>query len=270
MILHIEHDTRYHFTAPVSHGLQRLRLTPKATAGQRVLDWAIQCEGAHVEVEYDDHNYNHVTLIGFEAGVTEVHLRCSGTVDTADRAGVVGEHSGHLPLWYFLRPTPLTRAGPRVKALIAGLEPGLEPLPMLHRLSDLVREAVAYEPGQTDVETPAEAVLAGGRGVCQDHAHVFIAAARAQGLPARYVSGYLKLADRTEQTAGHAWAEAWVQGLGWVGFDAPNEICPDFHYVRVATGRDYREAAPVTGIRFGEAVESLQVRLAVTGQAMEQ
>ena len=98
----------------------------------------------------------------------------------------------------------------------------------------------------------------------------FNAPARARGVPARYVRGYLMLKDRVEQDAGHAWAEAMVEGLGWVGFDISNGISPDPHYVRVATGRDYRDAAPVTGIRYGAHDETLHVKLAVAQQRVEQ
>jgi transglutaminase-like putative cysteine protease len=106
--------------------------------------------------------------------------------------------------------------------------------------------------------------------VCQDHAHIFLAAARALEVPARYVSGYLMMDDRIEQEATHAWAEAYVQNLGWVGFDISNGISPDSRYVRVATGRDYRDAAPVTGISFGAVAQELQVALAVEQQVVEQ
>ena len=273
MRLAIEHVTRYRFSSPVPHGLQRLRLTPKLSAGQRLHQWAITCQGADRQVEYDDYNNNRVTLVAIAPDASEVVVRCQGTVDTADsNSGIIGGHGGFLPLWYFLRPTALTRPGPKVRALVAqanSISSGSQ-ISALHRLTDVVREAVAYAPGHTAADTPAEAVLAGRIGVCQDHAHVFIAAARAMNVPARYVSGYLMMEDRTVQDAGHAWAEAYVERLGWVGFDIPNEICPDARYVRVATGADYREAAPVTGIHYGGAEETLNVELAVTSQRMEQ
>jgi transglutaminase-like putative cysteine protease len=120
------------------------------------------------------------------------------------------------------------------------------------------------------VETTAEAALALGQGVCQDHAHIFIGAARLLGLPARYVSGYLMMDDRVDQEAGHGWAEAHVAGLGWVGFDVSNAICPDERYVRLATGTDYRDAAPVTGINIGGGQIALEVSLAVEQQMIEQ
>ncbi len=275
MTLSIRHTTHYAFAQPVVHALQRLRLTPKETQGQRIVDWAMTFDNAHAELQYDDQHFNHVTLIGLAPGAHEVTVTCQGTVVTEDNAGVIGRHSGHLPLWSFLRQTSLTRPGVKLRALlreVAGTGAGgadSAPLDFLHALSGLIRERVAYEAGRTHSATTAEESVGHGAGVCQDHAHIFIGAARTAGIPARYVSGYLMMDDRIEQEATHAWAEAHVDGLGWVGFDVSNGICPDPRYVRVATGADYRDAAPVTGISFGgAAAEVLTVGVAV--EAMNQ
>lgn len=275
MKLAISHVTRYRFAEPVSYGLKRLRLTPKPTQGQQLLDWRMEFAGAKLEVEYDDHNHNRVSLVSITAGTELVEIACHGTVATSDHAGVIGHHSGHMPLWAFLQPTPLTRPGHRLRALFAklGVRPGLPAdavLPTLHRLSERVLTEIAYLPGETEVTTSAEEAAALGRGVCQDHAHVFIAMARMLGVPARYVAGYLMMDDRVEQDAGHAWAEAHVAGLGWVGFDVSNAISPDARYVRVATGRDYTEAAPIAGISLGGGQTQLAVELAVEQQRNEQ
>lgn len=270
MRLAVDHTTHYVFSGPVSRGLQRLRLRPKTSSGQRVLEWNMHFEGAQLQVEYDDPNCNHVSLISFDPGVSEVTIRCEGLVDTNDESGIIGKHSGFMPMWQFMEQTDLTRAGQRTRALLGTLDHDGNRLAMLHALSALVRDKVAYSAGHTDAATTAEGVLAAGHGVCQDHAHVFIGAARALGVPARYVSGYLMMNDRVEQDAGHAWAEAFVENLGWVGFDISNGISPDARYVRVATGRDYRDAAPITGIRYGARDESMHVRLAVEQQRVEQ
>lgn len=271
MRLKIDHLTRYSFAQPVKHGLQRLRLTPKHTQGQRVLDWTMDLTGARREVEYDDHHHNRTTLVSVESGATAVEIRCRGTVETADNHGVIGQISGHMPQWTFLTQTPLTRPGPHIRAIVGAIDvPRTEPLGVLHRLSALVRDQIAYATGRTGVETSGEEAAALGQGVCQDHAHAFIGAARMLGVPARYVSGYLMLTDRIEQEAGHAWVEAHVDHLGWVGFDVSNGISPDERYVRVATGRDYREAAPVTGLSYGAGDTVLEVRLAVEQQRAEQ
>ncbi|MEE4316305.1 MAG: transglutaminase family protein [Erythrobacter sp.] len=266
MTLAIRHTTHYAFADPVMHALQRLRLTPKETQGQRIIEWRMTFANAHAELEYDDQHFNHVTLIGIDPGAREVTVTCEGVVETEDNAGVIGRHSGHLPLWSFLRQTPLTRPGPKLRALLREVpgSAGEAPLDFLHALSALVRERIAYETGRTHSATTAEEAVGHGYGVCQDHAHIFIGAARASGIPARYVSGYLMMDDRIEQEATHAWAEAHVEGLGWVGFDVSNGICPDPRYVRVATGSDYRDAAPVTGISFGGTEEVLRVDVAVS------
>jgi transglutaminase-like putative cysteine protease len=270
MRLTIRHTTRYDFSQPVLHGLQRLRLTPKSSHGQSVIDWAMDFEGVRLEAEYDDHHRNRTTLVSAEPGTSAVKVVCSGTIETADNAGIIGEHVGHMPLWCFLSQTPLTKPGPKLRALVSGLDADRSrPLELLHALCHSVLQAVPYATGATDAKTTAEAALETGQGVCQDHTHIFIGAARLLGLPARYVSGYLLMEDRIDQKAGHGWAEAHVPGLGWVGFDVSNEICPDARYVRLATGLDYKEAAPVTGISVGAGQIALEVGLAIEQQMLE-
>ncbi|MEM1195799.1 MAG: transglutaminase family protein [Pseudomonadota bacterium] len=265
MRLSIRHTTRYAFSEPVIHALQRLRLTPKATQGQSVIHWDMQYKNAHPELEYDDQHFNTVTLIAVEPGASEVVITSNGIVETLDHSGVIGRHSGHLPLWSFLGQTKLTKPGARLRALIREVPRSSDQgdVDYLHALSARIREVVDYEKGCSGVGTTAEEALINGKGVCQDQAHIFIGAARAADIPARYVSGYLMMNDRIEQEATHAWAEAHIDGLGWVGFDIANGISPDPCYVRVATGRDYRDAAPVAGISFGQAEEMLTVNVEV-------
>ncbi len=153
--------------------------------------------------------------------------------------------------------------GERIKALAGDLPTGQERLALMHVLMNAIHKAVAYMPGTTSVSTDAEHALNTGKGVCQDHTHIFLSIARLIGVPARYVSGYLMMEGVEEQTASHAWAEAHIDGLGWVGFDAANNICPNDRYVRIATGLDYRDAAPISGVRLGGAAESLAVHINV-------
>lgn len=272
MRLSIRHSTHYEFTQPVAHGLQRLRLTPKSTHGQRVIDWQMHLEGVHQQTQYEDHHHNSTVLVSVLSGTSAITITCSGTVETSDNAGIVGPHTGPMPLWTFLMQTELTRPGAKMRALAAGADfnAGTNTLDGLHNLATAVLENVHYETGRTDTDTPAEEALAAGHGVCQDHAHIFIGAARLLGIPARYVSGYLMMDDRIDQEAGHGWAEAHIDGLGWVGFDVSNGISPDPRYVRVASGRDYRDAAPVTGISYGPGESSLAVTLAVEQQLADQ
>ena len=271
MRLSVRHSTRYAYDEPVAHGLLRLRMRPKPTHGQHVVEWTMELDGARLETEFDDHHNTHVALVSITPGAPLLEIACSGIIETADRSGIVGPHIGCMPLWAFVRQTALTRPGPRMKTIVAACQPQHEDrLAMLHSLSQATLGEAIYETGHTGVGTTAEEALTAGRGVCQDHAHIFIGCARALGVPARYVSGYLMMDDRIDQEATHAWAEAFVEGLGWVGFDVANQISPDPRYVRVATGRDYRDAAPVTGVSFGAALDEMHVMLAVEQQFVEQ
>ncbi|WP_417249309.1 transglutaminase family protein [Celeribacter sp.] len=265
MHLTIKHTTTYTFEGPVTYALQQLRKTPKSTHQQTVLEWETRIEGGEKQLSFEDHHNNTVELIGADRDVERLIVTSEGRVEINDGFGVVGPHLGPAPLWLYQRQTPLTRAGQGVRALARTVE-GDETLDRLHNLSNAVRERVEFVVGISHADWTAEQVLAEGRGVCQDHTHVFIACARDLDIPARYVSGYLMLDDRIEQDAMHAWAEAYVEGLGWVAFDVANGISPDTRYVRVATGLDYTEAAPVTGTRIGGAGESLSIDIEVAQQ----
>ena len=264
MRLRVDHETRYCYDAPVAYGLQQTRLRPKDARGQKVLDWTVTIEGGASELRYEDHNRNIVELIGIEPGRTETSIRCVGLVENTASDGVVGEHKGFLPLWHFRRSSQLTNAGEGIRKLASAFENADKTsVGMGHDLSAAILDAVGYEGGNTHSGTTAEEALQGGHGVCQDHAHIFCSAARLLGLPARYVSGYLMMNDRVEQDASHAWAEAFFDGIGWVGFDISNGYSPDERYIRVATGIDFREAAPINGMRMGGSGEGVLVSLRV-------
>jgi transglutaminase-like putative cysteine protease len=270
MRLKISHTTEYHYADPVQYSLQRLRLTPRNHPGQTVRDWKTTVHGAHLEAGYTDHFGNHVDLVSTEAEQVTIRIVAEGEVETEDRAGVFGPHQGFVPLWLYLRETPLTKPGKLVREL-AKSSAGDSELSRMHDLMAKLHAAVAYRPGETAPDTTAEQALEKKQGVCQDHAHIFLSAARHLGLPARYVSGYL-LMDEPAQTASHAWAEVHLQGLGWVGFDAANKICPDDRYVRLSTGLDYKDAAPISGMVVGHAAETMNVaiRVETAGQSQSQ
>ncbi|MEM6620448.1 MAG: transglutaminase family protein [Pseudomonadota bacterium] len=265
MRLRILHTTEYRFDDPVRYGLQQLRKTPKNTRAQTVLRWVTDIDGGQRELNFDDFHRNRVELISFAPGTRSLLIRSEGEVELSDVSGVLGAHEGAAPLWLFLRQTVRTKPGSGVRALLRQV-PEAPILDRLHALSAAVAQTVRYEIGASAPDWTAEQALDAGAGVCQDHAHVFLSAARALGVPARYVSGYLLMDDRVTQDATHAWVEAHVDGLGWVGFDVSNGISPDERYVRVATGLDYGEAAPVTGSRIGGAAEELSVQVEVAQQ----
>ena len=264
MRLQIDHLTEYTFDAPLAYGLQELRLTPKSRPFQTIEEWQINIEGGRAEATFQDQHANEVTLISLAEGAEAARIHCRGVVVTSDVAGVVGGHAGFAPIWLFERETALTKPGAGVRKIAKdGGAIGDRDIDRLHALSGRIAEAAPYKKGATKVDQTAEGALAAKAAVCQDHAHIFIACARLMGYPARYVSGYLMLDEQPKQDAGHAWAEAHVPGLGWVGFDVSNQISPDERYVRVATGLDYREAAPISGVTLGQNAEALSVRILV-------
>ena len=264
MRLRIDHTTTYTYEKAALYALHQVRKRPHDTDAQTVISWEVVLEGAKDEARYLDQHGNHVDLISIEPGAHRVSVTSRGEVETRDTSGVLQPSRMSPPLWLYRRFTPLTTAGKGVRALAAqlGKDPALN-LDTLHGLMNLIADTVVYDLEPTGPDTTAEEAIAIGHGVCQDHAHVFLSAARLLGFPARYASGYMMMLDRIDQEAGHAWAEAWVDGLGWVGFDAANRVCPDERYIQVATGLDYREAGPLTGVMYGGESEALTVAVQV-------
>ncbi len=269
MRLKISHTTEYVYSEPVQHSLQRLRLTPESGPTQKVINWETAVEGAVPEVFYNDQYGNRTELVSTDGEQHTIRIHASGEVETLDGSGVFGQHKSYAPLWLFARETALTKPGKLTRELVRSIEPG-EGLERLHALMAAIHQRVAYEPGTTHAATTAEQALEQKSGVCQDHAHIFISAARLMGFPARYISGYLMMPEQKEQAASHAWAEAHVDGLGWVGFDAANDICPNEHYVRIASGLDYRDACPISGMVTGISDEHMKVSITVEQHSQSQ
>lgn len=263
MLLNIAHTTRYDYDAPVDYALQKVRLCPLDSPLQSVGNWALRVEGGKIEASYTDHFGNRVDLVSAEPGTQRMTLTAEGTATTHDAAGILGKVYGHAPLWLFQQPTDTTRPGDGIAELATVVAKSDQPLDGLHALSAAILDRVPYQTGKTDTATTAEQAIAIGQGVCQDHANIFIAAARKAGLPARYVSGYLYMPDRVDQDASHAWAEAHLDDLGWVGFDVSNGVSPDEKYLRIAIGRDAQDAAPISGLRMGSSREAMIVSLQV-------
>ncbi len=269
MQITVRHKTHYRYDAPVANAMQQLRLTPIEGAGQKTISWSIDAPGMEKATQYTDAFGNRVHMISARTTVEEVEITASGTVETTDHNGVTGFEKGAAPVRIYQRYTPQTKANQAIRRLGAMAETD-DKLAGLHELMHAIRDKVDYEVGVTETHATAISSLANGVGVCQDHAHIFIAACRSVNLPARYVSGYLLLEDEQASEAHHAWAEAFVPDLGWVGFDISNGICPTDHYIRLTTGLDSRSAAPIRGIRFGGLDENMDVEVEVEQAASQQ
>jgi transglutaminase-like putative cysteine protease len=265
MRISIRHTTHYRYDAVGSFAVQRLRLTPFDNQAQKVLSWAIEADGIGDAAHYIDGFGNRIHLITYSKPYEELTITATGEVDTFDRGGVLGNLGETASPLLFLRATPLTTSSASIDALSDGL-PGARMLDQLHYLLESIENRVTYVTDTTNAFTSAVQAFEAGQGVCQDHAHIFIAAARKLAVPARYVTGYLHVEGEETAVANHAWAEAWIAELGWVGFDPANHICPTERYVRLACGFDAASAAPITGARRGGGVESLRVDVIVRQQ----
>ena len=264
MELVVRHQTTYRYETPASQVALLLRLKPALLDCQSPQDWEVTVNGLPVETFMPNAFGDEEAFVQHRAKVDEVVIVASGKVVTRNQNGVVSGFRQEPPLAVFLRQTPLTRPERAVLALAHSVA-GSDRIARLHALSTRVREEIDYCPGATSMASTAAEALLLGKGVCQDHAHVFVSAARVLGIPARYVAGYL-LSDEGSQALRetHAWAEAWVDGLGWIGFDATNGLCVTDHYVRLCGGLDANDAAPVKGSVYGSTTIAIQADVMIS------
>lgn len=264
MRLKIRHETQYRYDPPARGMSQRIKLFPSTFAGQRAQNWTVRVNGAPVRPLFTDGYGDEVALASIWDQVERCEIVAEGIVETSDCAGVVAGLRAIANPAVFLRQTPATKANDAIRELAAQADADSpDPLSLAHTLAARIGEEIAYEIGETHAATTAAEALETGKGVCQDHAHVFIAAMRSLNAPARYVSGYLYMPEEQTSAAAHAWAECWVAGVGWVGFDAANGICPTESYVRIACGLDARDAAPIRGAVAGAPEEEIDVSVIV-------
>ena len=269
MLISVRHTTRFRYATRAQYGIQSLRLTPPSFDGQRVVQWTLKAPGMEKAVSFLDSYGNIVHLVTYEGAHDEVEVTAAGLVETEDRAGVTAGLPEPAPKRVYLRETTLTAPDEAIRALAVDSRSD-DTVAGMHKLMHAVRDAVDYTVGATEPQTTAAAALAAKKGVCQDHAHIFISAVRTLGMPARYVNGYLLDGAEGDAEAHHAWGEVWLEGLGWVGFDPANRVCPTDRYVRLAWGLDSVSAAPIRGRRRGGDAEVLDVVVQVEQQSAQQ
>ncbi len=262
MKLNILHQTRYRYAEAASLIVQALRMWPVESAGQHCQSWRVEVDGSLLQPTCVDGFGNRVATHSVDRMVDTVLISVRGVIETRDCQGVHVDPNPGLPPAFYVASTELTAVNAQISELARVASGPGGALERMHLLSNAVRDRIEYRTEQTGVETTAAEALVLGAGVCQDHAQVMISAARSLGFAARYVSGYLCPAGE-EAAASHAWAEVHVEDLGWVGFDPANRQCPNERYVRIACGRDYRDAAPVRGVRIGGLAETLEVQVQI-------
>jgi transglutaminase-like putative cysteine protease len=266
MHLQVRHQTVYRYSQPIVYAIQTLRLTPRPFEGLAIYAWRVTGETRGDLPSFTDGFGNLVHCHTVNRPHGNAVITVEGEVETRATDGVVRGARETLPTGYFLRVTPLTAADERIRAIAAEGAKGANGFDRMQGLMEAVRDRIEYRTGVTDTMTTVIEATAAGAGVCQDHAHVFIAAARSLGVPARYVGGYLWAGGPVPIEASHAWAEAFLPDFGWVGFDPSNRTRPTEAYIRTAIGLDYWSAAPIRGVRRGEGTEDLDVRVRVTAQ----
>jgi transglutaminase-like putative cysteine protease len=266
MRIRVAHETIYTYDRSAAYAIQTLRLTPRSHHGQFVCNWRIDVD-ADCRMDRDEDSFGNVThTYTVDGPFDRLRVHAEGEVETEDTNGLVRDTVERLPVAFYLRGTELTAADAAIRSFAQELSAGEggDTLATLHAMQRELHRIMRFDVEATSSATTAAEAFHARHGVCQDFAHIFVAGARFLSIPARYVGGYLLRGDgQVSQEAGHAWAEAMVPTLGWIGFDPANGTCVTDHHVRVAAGLDYLGAAPVRGARTGGIGEHLAVKVVV-------
>jgi transglutaminase-like putative cysteine protease len=255
MRIAVRHVTRFRFDERVNYAIHDTRLQPAAGDGQRLTSWTVRGPGRRHD--WIDGYGNAVSTFSLAAPHRELEIVAEGVYEwSGDAAWISFPERDSLPPEFWLLNRGLARHEAAMDGLIEGLQSAVgKPdarIAAMHDLMDRLADRIVFRTGVSTPDSTALEIVAQGAGVCQDMAHVFIGCCRRLGVPARYASGYLRRAPgHAVGTASHGWAEAWIEGLGWVGFDPANRCSPTGDFLRLAVGLDYASAAPVTGRRIG-------------------
>jgi transglutaminase-like putative cysteine protease len=264
MWLRAEHETAFDYDAPIVEAYTELRLRPLDAGGQRCTGFRLATDPPRVRVrEYLDHFGNDVRHFDILESHQRLVVTAASEVLTPARL-IDPRPLSLLEAHDYLMESTYAPAGKAVRQLVSEARRDGTPAERAHALMGAVREGMVYETGSTTVQTTGEDALAVGRGVCQDFAHVLIAACRLDGIPARYVSGYIYEPERDgDDAASHAWVDVHDDGRGWVSLDPTHGQEQTESYVRVAVGRDYADVPPSRGVYKGDAAERLVVRVSL-------
>ena len=280
MYYSILHKTCFRYSAPVTESHTEVRMCPRSEDNQRVIKFRLATTPLAQIQRYHDWLGNEVYHFDIAAAHQQLLIIAEAIVQltpspplpdrldrTAWRALDCLAEGGEY--WDFLMPSHFIQSTPALIDLACefGLERRADPLSLLRELTAQIANTFAYAPQTTRVDSPIDEALLARRGVCQDFAHIMIALARRIGIPCRYVSGYLfhrtEDHDRSAEDATHAWVEAFLPELGWVGFDPTNNLIAGERHIRVAVGRDYADVPPTRGVYRGQATSQLEVGVKV-------
>ena len=277
----IEHRSVFEYAETAQGSVMAVRLSPREDRGQRLLAFGLSIEPQGCVAAFRDAFGNTCNLFNIHRRHRRATVCAQASVETSDGPDLpdrldtadwdlLEREANGVRFWHFLAPSRFARPSSALDAFVGrlGLGRGSDPLTTLRDTCSRLYEAFDYTPGSTDVDSPIEDILETGQGVCQDYTHVMIALGRRWGIPSRYVSGYLHLESTAEtrerEGASHAWAEFWLPGIGWTGFDPTHNRQVDCRHIRLAEGRDYADAAPTQGAVYGGGEERLEVSVSIT------
>ncbi len=279
MLYTVRHVTRFAYESPISESVMEVRMQPRTDANQRCIQFGLSTAPVSRVLMYQDHDGNIVHHFGIPARHSRLTLTAEALVEVGpaplipyDLGDGSWEHLDALTasgeFWEYLNPSPYTRPTPLLEKLASEirLDRAEDPLLLLRRLNTEVYDRFEYSPQSTRVDSPIDEALQTRKGVCQDFAHIMIALVRPLGIPCRYISGYLfhqERADRSSESATHAWVEAYLPDIGWVGFDPTNNRLAEERHVQVAVGRDYADVPPTRGVFRGVSAVRSELAVAV-------
>lgn len=282
MYYKIRHLTRFHYSAPVQENVMEARMQPRTEAYQICHNFELKVKPQAAIHHYQDFLGNTIHHFGVpllhkqlvltaEALVELVHTPLVPDSLPASNWQVLESLVNHPDFWDFCVPSRFTQPTPLLAALSAELNvETTDPLTAVRQLNERIFAAFDYAPQTTDVHSTFDEALSQRKGVCQDFTHIMIALLRQMNIPARYVSGYLfhrkqsQIQDRSVEDATHAWVEAYLPDLGWIGVDPTNNLIVGERHIRVAIGRDYADVPPTRGVYSGQATDELTVGVSVT------
>ncbi|HEY0107654.1 MAG TPA: transglutaminase family protein [Rhizomicrobium sp.] len=280
MFYSIRHVTRFRYSAPVRESVMELRMQPRSEGPQMLRSFQLSTNPRAQLYAYTDYLGNAVYHFNVLRDHEELRIEAQAVVEIANLPPVPPHADGlewgrynayNLSDDQFdlLEPSIFAHVTPALRDFMTAhdlIRPKEDPLTALKNLSRTIHDAFEYTAGVTDASSPVDVALKARRGVCQDFTHIMIAVARSWGIPARYVSGYLhhgRGRDRSGEDATHAWVEAYLPSLGWVGLDPTNDILAAERHVRAAVGRDYADVPPTRGTYKGGAESELAISVAV-------
>ncbi|MDB5651506.1 MAG: transglutaminase [Hyphomicrobiales bacterium] len=272
MRIRIRHETHYTFDPPAKSTVQTLRMTPRNHEGQHIIGWRMDVDADCLLRASEDSFGNIGHSFSVEGPLTELTIIAEGDVETSDNAGVVRGGVERFPIQVYLRDTDLTLAGTDLRNFATDAARGNEgTLDTLHRLMTAVHETIKVDHSAKRYElVAANEILGRKSAAAADIGHVFVASARFLGIASRIVEGYyLPLPGEEGEPGGHSWAEAFVEGLGWIGFDAAHDVCPQENHIRVAMGLDRLGAAPARAARLGGDGTNVEVRIDLTPRGVQ-